>query len=73
LATDSDVSRAHLRDRAMWSPQAGDFVDASVFDGALLAHGAELIGEVVQNEEMYRLAYIRGPEGIIVALSEQIG
>lgn len=38
----------------------------------LLAHGAELVGEVVQYEDMYRLAYIRGPEGIIVGLSEQI-
>jgi predicted enzyme related to lactoylglutathione lyase len=39
----------------------------------LLAHGAELMGEVVQYENLYRLAYIRGPEGIIVALSEQLG
>src|SRR3954469_20130295 len=37
------------------------------------AHGAELIGEVVQYEDAYRLAYVRGPEGIIVGLSEQIG
>jgi catechol 2,3-dioxygenase-like lactoylglutathione lyase family enzyme len=36
------------------------------------AHGAELIGEM-QYEDAYRLAYIRGPEGIIVALSEQLG
>ena len=39
----------------------------------LLAHGAELVGDVVQYEETYRLAYIRGPEGIIVGLSEQLG
>ena len=38
----------------------------------LLAHGAELIGEVVQYEDTYRLAYVRGPEGIIVGLSEQL-
>jgi catechol 2,3-dioxygenase-like lactoylglutathione lyase family enzyme len=38
----------------------------------LKAQGAELIGEM-QYEDSYRLAYIRGPEGIIVALSEQIG
>jgi catechol 2,3-dioxygenase-like lactoylglutathione lyase family enzyme len=38
----------------------------------LLAHGAELLGEITQYEDMYRLCYIRGPEGIIVALSEQI-
>jgi catechol 2,3-dioxygenase-like lactoylglutathione lyase family enzyme len=35
------------------------------------AHGAELIGEM-QYENAYRLAYIRGPEGIIVALAEQL-
>jgi catechol 2,3-dioxygenase-like lactoylglutathione lyase family enzyme len=38
----------------------------------LLASGAELVGEVVQYEDTYRLAYIRGPEGIIVGLSEQL-
>ena len=38
----------------------------------LRAHGAELIGEM-QYESAYRLAYIRGPEGIIVALAEQLG
>jgi catechol 2,3-dioxygenase-like lactoylglutathione lyase family enzyme len=36
------------------------------------AHGAELIGEM-QYGDTYRLAYIRGPEGIIVALAEQLG
>ena len=38
----------------------------------LRAHGAELIGEITQYEDMYRLCYIRGPEGIIVALAEQL-
>ena len=38
----------------------------------LLAHGAELVGEVVQYEDTNRLAYIRGPESIIVGLSEQL-
>ncbi len=38
----------------------------------LLAHGAELVGEVVQFEDTYRLAYIRGPDGIIVGLNEQL-
>jgi catechol 2,3-dioxygenase-like lactoylglutathione lyase family enzyme len=36
------------------------------------AHGAELVGEVVQYEDTYRLCYVRGPEGIIVALAEQL-
>jgi catechol 2,3-dioxygenase-like lactoylglutathione lyase family enzyme len=39
----------------------------------LFAHGAELVGEVVQYEDTYRLAYVRGPEGIIIALAEQLG
>jgi catechol 2,3-dioxygenase-like lactoylglutathione lyase family enzyme len=46
-------------------------IDAVV--GRLLAHGAELIGELVRYEDTYRLGYIRGPEGIIIGLSEQIG
>jgi len=39
----------------------------------LRAHGAELIGEITQYEDLYRLCYIRGPEGIIIALAEQLG
>jgi catechol 2,3-dioxygenase-like lactoylglutathione lyase family enzyme len=39
----------------------------------LRAHGAALMGEVVQYGDTYRLCYIRGPEGIIVALAEQLG
>jgi catechol 2,3-dioxygenase-like lactoylglutathione lyase family enzyme len=39
----------------------------------LLAHGAELVGDVVQYGDSYRLAYVRGPEGIIIGLSEEIG
>jgi catechol 2,3-dioxygenase-like lactoylglutathione lyase family enzyme len=36
------------------------------------AHGAELIGDVVQYGDTYRLAYVRGPEGILIALAEQL-
>ena len=39
----------------------------------LRGHGAELIGEVAQYENSYRLCYVRGPEGIIVALAEELG
>jgi catechol 2,3-dioxygenase-like lactoylglutathione lyase family enzyme len=39
----------------------------------LRAHGAELVGEVEDYEDIYRLCYIRGPEGIIVELAERIG
>ena len=38
----------------------------------LRAHGAELIGEVAQYEDKYRLCYMRGPAGIIVALAEEL-
>ena len=38
----------------------------------LQTHGAELMGEVVQYEDKYRLCYLRGPEGIMVALSEEL-
>jgi catechol 2,3-dioxygenase-like lactoylglutathione lyase family enzyme len=38
----------------------------------LRARGAELVGEVVQYEDSYRLCYVRGPEGIIIALAEQL-
>jgi catechol 2,3-dioxygenase-like lactoylglutathione lyase family enzyme len=38
----------------------------------LRAHGAELVGEVVRYEDVYRLCYVRGPEGIIVGLAEQL-
>ena len=36
-------------------------------------HGASLVGEVVQYEDAYRLCYIRGPEGILVGLAEELG
>ena len=39
----------------------------------LQAHGAELVDELVQYEDQYRLCYVRGPEGILVGLAEQIG
>ena len=39
----------------------------------LRARGAEPVGEVVQYEDTYRLCYVRGPEGIIVGLAEQLG
>lgn len=39
----------------------------------LTKHGAQLVGEVVQYEDIYRLCYIRGPEGILIGLAEQLG
>jgi catechol 2,3-dioxygenase-like lactoylglutathione lyase family enzyme len=50
---------------------AVDDVDAVL--ARLRTHGAELVGEVVQYEDSYRLCYVRGPEGIMVALAEQLG
>ncbi len=40
---------------------------------SLRARGAELVGEVERYEDSYRLCYVRGPEGIIVELAQQIG
>jgi len=39
----------------------------------LRSHGAELVGELAQYEDKYRLCYVRGPEGILIGLAEQIG
>jgi catechol 2,3-dioxygenase-like lactoylglutathione lyase family enzyme len=39
----------------------------------LRPHGAELVGEVAQYEDAYRLCYVRGPEGLLIGLAEQIG
>jgi catechol 2,3-dioxygenase-like lactoylglutathione lyase family enzyme len=38
----------------------------------LIKHGAQLVGEVVEYENVYRLCYIRGPEGILIGLAEQL-
>ena len=38
----------------------------------LRKRGAELVGEVVQYEDVYRLCYIRGPEGLLIGLAEQL-
>ena len=38
----------------------------------VLKHGAQLVGEVVQYEDAYRLCYIRGPEGLLVGLAEEL-
>mgnify|MGYP000858092569 CR=1 FL=1 len=39
----------------------------------LRAHGAELVGEIAQFQDMYRLCFVRGPEGIVVGLAEELG
>jgi catechol 2,3-dioxygenase-like lactoylglutathione lyase family enzyme len=39
----------------------------------LRGHGAELVGEIAQYENSYRLCFVRGPEGIVVGLAEQLG
>ncbi|RED63304.1 VOC family protein [Cohnella lupini] len=39
----------------------------------LAKHGAQLVGEVVQYENSYRLCYIRGNEGLLIGLAEQLG
>jgi catechol 2,3-dioxygenase-like lactoylglutathione lyase family enzyme len=49
---------------------AVDDIDAAV--AGLRGRGVELVGEVVQYEDSYGLCYVRGPEGIIIALAEQL-
>jgi catechol 2,3-dioxygenase-like lactoylglutathione lyase family enzyme len=49
---------------------AVDDIDAVVT--SLRAHGAELVGEVERYKDRYRLCYVRGPEGIIIELAQQI-
>jgi catechol 2,3-dioxygenase-like lactoylglutathione lyase family enzyme len=39
----------------------------------LQKHGAQVVDEVVRYEDVYRLCYIRGPEGILIGLAEQLG
>jgi catechol 2,3-dioxygenase-like lactoylglutathione lyase family enzyme len=50
---------------------AVDDLDATL--ARLRKHGAQLVDEVVQYEDVYRLCYIRGPEGLLIGLAEQIG
>ena len=49
---------------------AVDDVDDTV--ARLQPYGGELIGEITQYEDMYRLCYLRGPAGIIVALAQEL-
>ncbi len=39
----------------------------------LRTHGAELVGEIAQYEDVYRLCFLRGPEGVIIGLAEKLG
>jgi len=50
---------------------AVDDIDAAV--AGLRVHGAKLVGEVARYQDSYRLCYVRGPEGIIIALAEELG
>ena len=53
--------------RIMFAVQGIDDVVAR-----LRTHGAELLGEIAQYEDFYRLCFMRGPEGIIIGLAEQL-
>ena len=63
---DAPVNTLGFR-RVMFAVEGIDDVVARI-----VAHGCELIGEM-RYGDAYRLAYIRGPEGIIVGLAEQLG
>ena len=49
---------------------AVDDVDDTV--ARLSDHGAELVGEIAQYEDIYRVCFVRGPEGIIIGLAEEL-
>src|SRR3981081_2207103 len=53
--------------RAMFT---GSDIDETL--ARLHKHGAQLVGEVVQYENSYRLCYIRGPEGLLIGLAEEL-
>jgi catechol 2,3-dioxygenase-like lactoylglutathione lyase family enzyme len=36
-------------------------------------HGAELVGEIAQYEDLYRLCFVRGPEGVVIGVAERLG
>ena len=48
-----------------------DDIDATL--ERLVARGAELVGEVVRYQDVYRLCYIRGPEGLLIGLAQELG
>ena len=48
-----------------------DDIDDTV--ARLQAHGAQLVDQIVQFQDAYRLCYMRGPEGIMLALAEELG
>jgi predicted enzyme related to lactoylglutathione lyase len=49
---------------------AVDDIDAVV--AHMQTHGAELMGDIVQYEDTYRLCYLRGPEGMIVGIAQEL-
>jgi catechol 2,3-dioxygenase-like lactoylglutathione lyase family enzyme len=65
-SADAPANTLGLR-RVMFAVEGIDDVVAR-----LRAHGAELVGEIAQYEHMYRLCYVRGPGGMIVALAERL-
>jgi predicted enzyme related to lactoylglutathione lyase len=57
--------------RPMPSVFAVDDIDDTV--ARLRRHGAELVGEIARYKDIYRLCYLRGPEGIVIGLGERLG
>ena len=62
------LTSSHVRVR-----RATRWIAARSVVAGLRARGAELVGELERYEDSYRLCYVRGPEGIIIELAEQIG
>ena len=70
FASVAEFERGRLRERTLLG------LDRAKAQGKRLsrlrANGAELVGEVAQYQDKYRLCYMRGPAGIIVALAEEL-
>ena len=66
-----DGARLHARRLVVASGLVDVLPDIDGIVDRLRSHGAQPVGEVVEYGDQYRLCYVRGPEGIVVALAEQ--
>jgi catechol 2,3-dioxygenase-like lactoylglutathione lyase family enzyme len=70
IAADPEIAPANTLGirRIMFAVEGIDDVIAR-----LRRHGAELVGEIAQYQDIYRLCFVRGPEGVLIGLAEQLG
>ena len=65
------MGRWRRRERGLigWNPRPDDLDDTLE---RLRTRGAQLVGEVIQYKNTYRLCYIRGPEGLLIGLAQEL-